>query len=290
MNGFSELKVIGKGEFGKVYRGRERLPKRRVFAIKVMNLDKSAMTELTTFSLIEKHQNIVEYIRCFFAENEELCLVMEYCSGGTLNAFLVSHPQPEPSRDLRFLREIASGVAFLHRNDIVHRDLKPDNILLSDDGTLKVADFGLAKLLSESQHGGSLYNYYMNSKFGTVFFMAPEVFKRRNTERADVFQMGVVFTCVLERNTLRFRQKEISAVHVRDKKGNIISIGEALNEGMLLNGYKLSRSCRITPYLRELVEGMLDVSCDSRPSAKCVDEALAPEQTTETLTATTANR
>ncbi|XP_071807614.1 serine/threonine-protein kinase pdik1l-B-like [Asterias amurensis] len=265
---FSELKFVGEGAFGKVYRGKEN-SSGKICALKVLAGSISAnQREIDALQQIPAHENIVKYIRFFFTENQELCLVMEYCSGGTLNKYLVSHRQLEPSRDLRFMRQIASAVAFLHRFGVAHRDLKPDNILLSDNGTLKVADFGLAKIITDSKCGGDQQSYYMGTRCGTRYFMAPEVRSGHYTVKSDVFSMGVIFACIL--------QHTVFALDDGNKALALLSqmpIGEALCHNMATK-FLLPKDLNISQEIRFLVEQMLERSPSDRPAADGVKSKL----------------
>ncbi|XP_033644729.1 serine/threonine-protein kinase pdik1l-B-like [Asterias rubens] len=266
---FSELKFVGEGAFGKVYRGKEK-SSGKICALKVLAGSISAnQREIDALQQIPAHENIVKYIRLFFTENQELCLVMEYCSGGTLNKYLVSHRELEPSRDLRFMRQIASAVAFLHRFGVAHRDLKPDNILLSDNGTLKVADFGLAKIITDSKGGGNLLGYYMGTKCGTPYFTAPEVRSGHYTVKSDVFSMGVIFACILQRTVISTARDGDKAVALLSTK----PIGEALCLDPSTK-FLLPKDLNISQEIRTLVERMLECSPSDRPAADGVKSKL----------------
>ena len=236
-------------------------------AIKVLRLAKSAQKEIEVMGRLSKHPHIIEHKRSIVLE-DKTCLVMEYCSGGNLNDYRLNNCR-EPGRDLRFMREIASAVAFLHRTGIIHYDLKPDNILLTSTGNLKVADLGISKLASESKQGGSLYDYYTNGNCGHIYFCAPELFKGRSTERADIFQMGVIFACLLQkRKAVRNGQSLLVGVFV-----NRMGVGQALDKGFLQR-YELDERLTISQDLRTLVEHMLLKDHHARPSADTVDKRL----------------
>ena len=98
-------------------------------------------------------------------------------------------PQVTLGQALRWVREIAQALEFAHKNDIVHRDIKPSNVLIAEDGTAKVADFGIAKLLgpgTELTRTGSVV--------GSPQYMSPEQVRGEDLDgRSDVFSLGVVF-------------------------------------------------------------------------------------------------
>lgn len=116
-------------------------------------------------------------------------LVMELVPGHTLRDVIRKESPLPPSRALAVLDPVLSALAAAHRAGLIHRDVKPENVLIADDGRVKVADFGLAKAVSaDTQHtatGGVL--------IGTVSYLAPElVVDGRADTRADVYAAGVV--------------------------------------------------------------------------------------------------
>jgi beta-lactam-binding protein with PASTA domain/serine/threonine protein kinase len=123
---------------------------------------------------------------------DTIFLVMEYVPGHTLRDVLRKEAPMAPARALALLEPVVSALAAAHRAGLVHRDVKPENVLIADEahgGTVKVADFGLAKAVSaDTQHtatGGVL--------IGTVSYLAPElVIDGRSDARADVYAAGVV--------------------------------------------------------------------------------------------------
>jgi serine/threonine protein kinase/beta-lactam-binding protein with PASTA domain len=118
-----------------------------------------------------------------------LFLAMEYIPGHTLRDVIRSEAPMSPARALALLDPVLSALAAAHHAGIVHRDVKPENVLLAEDGRVKVADFGLARAVSaETQHtaaGGVL--------IGTVSYLAPELVAHgRADARTDVYATGVV--------------------------------------------------------------------------------------------------
>jgi serine/threonine-protein kinase len=116
-------------------------------------------------------------------------LAMELIPGHTLRDVIRKESPMSPPRALAVLEPVLSALASAHRAGLVHRDVKPENVLIADDGRVKVADFGLAKAVStDTQHtatGGVL--------IGTVSYLAPElVVSGRADARADVYAAGVV--------------------------------------------------------------------------------------------------
>ena len=122
-------------------------------------------------------------------EDGTVYLAMEMVPGHTLRDVIRKESPMSPPKAVAFLEPVLSALAAAHRAGLIHRDVKPENVLIADDGRVKVADFGLAKAVSaDTQHtatGGVL--------IGTVSYLAPElVVDGRADARADVYAMGVV--------------------------------------------------------------------------------------------------
>ncbi|MGV3562105.1 MAG: Stk1 family PASTA domain-containing Ser/Thr kinase [Nocardioides sp.] len=118
-----------------------------------------------------------------------LFLAMELVTGHTLRDTVTKEAPMPPARALALLEPVVSALAAAHRAGIIHRDVKPENVLIADDGRVKVADFGLAKAIgTDTQHtatGGVL--------IGTVSYLAPELVSEGTSDaRADVYAVGVM--------------------------------------------------------------------------------------------------
>ncbi len=116
-------------------------------------------------------------------------LAMELIPGHTLRDTIAKESPMSPSRALALIEPVLSALASAHRAGLIHRDVKPENVLIADDGRIKVADFGLAKAVStETQHTAT-----KGVLIGTVSYLAPElVVEGRADARADVYAVGVV--------------------------------------------------------------------------------------------------
>ncbi len=116
-------------------------------------------------------------------------LVMEYVPGHTLRDTITKEAPMSPERALAILDPVLSALGAAHRAGLIHRDVKPENVLIADDGRIKVADFGLAKAVSaETQHTAT-----NGVLIGTVSYLAPElVVEQRADARADVYAVGVI--------------------------------------------------------------------------------------------------
>jgi serine/threonine-protein kinase len=116
-------------------------------------------------------------------------LVMEYLEGQTLDE-VMQHTKPMPEADaLRIVSRLCDALDYLHTHGVVHRDLKPQNIMLCNDGSLRIMDFGIAKAATSKRitFGG------FSPTLGTPDYMAPEQVKgQRGDERTDIYSLGAI--------------------------------------------------------------------------------------------------
>ncbi|URD93569.1 Leucine-rich repeat receptor-like protein kinase [Musa troglodytarum] len=193
-DGFSVDNEIGSGGYGKVYKGM--LSDGQMVAIK--RSQKGSMqgglefkTEIEMLSRVH-HKNLVELVGFCF-EKGERTLVYEYISNGTLTKNLSgrSHVKLDWKQRLNIALDSARGLAYLHelaKPPIIHRDVKSTNILLDDNLSAKVADFGLSTLILDSDHG-----HVSTNVKGTLGYLDPEYFMTQQlTTKSDVYSFGVV--------------------------------------------------------------------------------------------------
>jgi serine/threonine protein kinase len=192
-NRFELGHLIGEGGVGRVYRGLDTETDKPV-AIKVLRGDVIAEApELIVRFEREgqvlrqlNHPNIISVLATL-KEGGRHYIVMEYIGGGSLADLLGSQPQLPVERVLAIALEVADALTRAHHLHIIHRDIKPGNILLAEDGTPRLTDFGLA-------HVG---NYppvtAVGSVIGTFQYLSPEACSRQPLdERADIWSFGVV--------------------------------------------------------------------------------------------------
>ena len=138
-----------------------------------------------------RHPNIVQYLGCS-STAEHLNIFLEYVPGGSVQTMLNSYGAlPEPLVR-SFVRQILTGLSYLHNRDVIHRDIKGANILVDNKGTIKISDFGVSKKLEASNIlQGANNNKHRPSLQGSVFWMAPEVVKQTSyTRKADIWSLG----------------------------------------------------------------------------------------------------
>ena len=109
---------------------------------------------------------------------------MEYCHCGSLGSFIRSGNRLSESALRDIMACCLMGLTYLHAKKIIHRDIKPDNLFLSEQGVIKVGDFGLAAQLNSSASRRSVV-------CGTSLYMAPEVFQERTCLSSDIWSLGI---------------------------------------------------------------------------------------------------
>ncbi len=191
------LELIGQGGMGAVYKARQPALD-RVVALKVLPpeagrdpafAERFGREALALARL--SHPNIVAVHEVGQA-GEFYYIVMEYVDGINLRQLLRGgHLRPEQA--LRIIPQICDALQFAHEEGVVHRDIKPENILLDKKGRVKIADFGLAKLLGRDTENFALTG--SRQVMGTLYYMAPEQVERPQEvdHRADIYSLGVVF-------------------------------------------------------------------------------------------------
>ena len=183
---------IGEGGMGTVYRAVDpRLG--RTVALKVISHLRGAGEEKLRFVREAKaasalnHPNIVTIYE-YDSDHEVDFIAMEYIKGNTLRALLAGH-RPPMRTILEYAIQTAAAVGAAHAAGIVHRDLKTNNIMVTDAGTVKVLDFGLAKQAG----GGDIDVTQAGATLGTPEYMSPEQAKGEPADaRSDIFSFGVI--------------------------------------------------------------------------------------------------
>lgn len=195
------ISEAGHGAFATVYCARHNLLD-QTFAIKIIDTDQTFSTENFERARAEaqilislKHPYIVQLYN-FFREPDGIYFVMQWMEHGSLEDYIAKNGPLHPDEVLRFLKQIAPALHYVHEHNIVHRDLKPANILMEQnhtkDGSLSahLADFGLSRLIKQQSTNSS-----SSIGGGTPAYMAPEQFGGQAapvTERTDIYALGVI--------------------------------------------------------------------------------------------------
>ncbi|MCR6652402.1 MAG: serine/threonine protein kinase [Cellvibrionaceae bacterium] len=185
--------ILGSGAMGVVYKAHDEQIDRQV-AIKVLHehLRLGADGETLAARFLQEaraaarclHPNIVTVFD--FGNEDVPYIVMEYVEGVELRSILKSHTHLSLSEAVNIIVQVLEALAFAHARGVVHRDIKPDNIILLQDGAVKVSDFGVARLDTSDLTGTGFM-------IGTPSYMSPEGLKGKHVDaRSDLFSVGVV--------------------------------------------------------------------------------------------------
>jgi predicted Ser/Thr protein kinase len=191
------LGLLGAGGMGAVYRARQR-GLDRVVALKILPPTFSGdpafaerfAREARTLARLN-HPNIVD-VYDLGQTGQLYYFLMEFVDGVSLRQMLQAH-RLTPQETLAIVPQICEALEYAHGEGIIHRDIKPENILLDQKGRVKIADFGVSKLLGAAAQAVQLTQ--PNHVLGTLHYMAPEQFENPLTvdHRADLYSLGVVF-------------------------------------------------------------------------------------------------
>lgn len=124
----------------------------------------------------------------YIETENEICLVMEYVDGIDLSEMVLKHSGPiSEDKLLPIFKQMLAGIGYAHKNNVIHRDIKPSNFIITKDGTVKVLDFGIAKLLEDDQQLTKT-----GMRLGTTTYMSPEqVDAGKVDHRTDIYSLGV---------------------------------------------------------------------------------------------------
>lgn len=234
---FKLLEIIGEGAKCTVWRALTRknssneTPKNELVAIKIIDrpelatkeVDMLIEKELLIHRSLEPHPNIVS-LKSVYHDSNRVYLIMELCSGGELLNCIELGRGFDSNVAHYFFVQLINAVLHMHDLNICHRDLKPENLLLCENGSLKVADFGLATLtkipnnysknLVEKFQKNSLVNRILKTRCGTLLYMAPEILEGKGYrgEDADVWSCGIILYLML------FGEHPWSEATIKDEK------------------------------------------------------------------------
>ena len=210
-NSFEVIGTLGRGRHSVVYHARTlstsknttTLAPNSSVAVKVLNpygktpgqnarqLKREAIALLSC-----RHKNVIELHD--YVMNQEICyLTMEYAEFGNFRHLLETQIHPfSVERALDLMCQLLEGLDVIHRAGIIHRDIKPENLLCTSDGTLKISDFGIARLPSET-----ISPEETTKGVGTLEYLAPECLNNeRLSTSADIYSAGVTFYQLLTKN------------------------------------------------------------------------------------------
>ena len=200
---FELLYPIGQGAFGLVFKAIHKSTN-NIFAIKIIDYSKnnnrennniinqnyhSIQQETSLMKLVNDSNYVVKYYGSYFSrKSNTLWLILEYCASGSVIDLMLSMNRTFSEIEVATIIEmILKGLVDIHKKNLIHRDIKGANILLSEDGTAKIADFGVGvHLINEKNR---------NSKKGSPYWMSPQVaLKSDYDSKTDIWSLGI--TCI----------------------------------------------------------------------------------------------
>ncbi|XVF63000.1 hypothetical protein PTKIN_Ptkin09bG0054000 [Pterospermum kingtungense] len=193
-------RILGRGSFAKVHEASLLDDSNSVVAVKIIDKTKTVdaamepriIGEVSAMHRLQHHPNILK-IHEVMATKTKIYLVMELASGGELFAKVLRRGRLAEPAARRYFSQLVSALNFCHQNGVAHRDLKPQNLLLDQNGNLKVSDFGLSALPEQLSDG------LLHTACGTPAYTAPEVVRRKgyNGSKADAWSCGVILFVLL---------------------------------------------------------------------------------------------
>lgn len=188
------LDEIGFGNCGIV----KKVAMKKIYALKVLNINginqekfRQLLNEYEIMNHLN-HPNVLKAIGIFLSdEKAPPSILLEYCPMNLDQA--IKEKKLTKIQIIIIIYQIIEGMKYIHHSKIIHRDLKPSNILIDSDGIIKICDFGISKIIIQSD------NQTMTSGIGTTKFMAPEIIReeKKYNEKVDVFSFGVLIFYML---------------------------------------------------------------------------------------------
>uniref|UniRef100_A0A1I7RLT9 Protein kinase domain-containing protein n=1 Tax=Bursaphelenchus xylophilus TaxID=6326 RepID=A0A1I7RLT9_BURXY len=235
------------------------------------------------------HQNVVGLIDAYFMDNK-ISMMLEFCAGGAVDDIMLELGKPLTESQICYITHyVVIALEYLHANLVIHRDLKAGNILLTSDGTIKLADFGVSAMMKEKQDK-------RNSFIGTPYWMAPEVmvcetFKDKPYDCiADVWSLGI--TCI-EMAQMDPPNYQVSAMRVviKIQKSDPPKFDDPKKWSAFLNDFVAcclvknpnerpsARDLKTHPFIKDTPDRRPIMALLSEKNADIVDEEVLMEET-----------
>ncbi len=227
-NLFDEYEILGKigeGAFGCVYQTVQKKTNfiRAVKAIKKKHYDGNALNnEISVLKNLD-HPNVIKLFECYYDSNYYY-MIQEFCSGGDLYDYIKRQNSFSEKKAACIIYQLLSATNHLHSKKIVHRDLKPENIVFiqseANEIFIKLIDFGTSIFLK---------NESLTQELGTIYYIAPEVFKGNYNEKCDVWSCGIILYTMLC-GVPPFRGQKEKEIKTKILKGKVEFLGREWNK------------------------------------------------------------
>lgn len=233
-NRYKIIKSIGEGGMANVYLAWDTILEREV-AVKILRGDladdekfvRRFQREANSASSL-RHPNIVEMYDVG-EDNGKYFIVMEYVNGKTLKSLIKKRGALNLNEAIDIMLQLASGIACAHDSYIIHRDIKPQNVLILEDGRVKITDFGIAMALNSNELTQT------NSVMGSVHYLPPEQASGNgSTIKSDIYSLGILMFELLT-GRVPFKGEnavEIAIKHMKDAIPSVCKINESIPQSV----------------------------------------------------------
>ncbi|CAG9466714.1 unnamed protein product [Pedinophyceae sp. YPF-701] len=224
MESFQVLRRIGTGTYGSAFLVCLKEDESRRFVLKKINM--SQMSERERAAAHQEVRLLAQLDHPFvlgyhdsFQHRGHMCIVTEYCEAGDLYRLLKRQNEPLPEEQIKeWLAQVTLALHYIHERKVVHRDLKSQNIFLTRDGSAKLGDFGIARVLSSPQE-------LARTVIGTPYYMSPEIVRNQPySYQSDVWSLGcVVFEMATGKHA--FDAADMNALVMKILRGKVDRLG-----------------------------------------------------------------
>ena len=233
-NRYKIVKSIGEGGMANVYLAWDTILEREV-AVKILRGDladdekfiRRFQREANSASSL-KHPNIVEMYDVG-EDNGKYFIVMEYVDGKTLKSLIKKRGALNLTESIDIMMQLTSGIACAHDSYIIHRDIKPQNVMILEDGRVKITDFGIAMALNNNELTQT------NSVMGSVHYLPPEQASGSgSTIKSDIYSLGILMFELLT-GKVPFKGDnavEIAIKHMKDQIPSVCSINNTIPQSV----------------------------------------------------------